>query len=125
MPSCSSERSCRSSLQPLRRAQVQEIIVIAAHLPRLNATAGVIERRERREELRKKARLHFLGDFEFADDPTFGFEFFGGGAALRFDGVGDLVEAHERKRIAVGILETGKDAAPNRCGFWPRWRRVR
>ena len=53
-------------------------------------------------------------DVELLGGAAFGFEPFGDGAALGFDGVRDFVEADEGKRIAVGIAESGEDAAPNR-----------
>ena len=64
--------------------------------------------------MREETSLDLFGDFDFLGGTALGFEPLGKGAALRFDGVGDLVEAHQRKRIAVGILEASKDAAPNR-----------
>ncbi len=54
---------------------------------------GIVERLNRRPDLRKKTALDFVRDFEFLDGATLEFEFGGGGAALGFEGVSDFVEA--------------------------------
>ena len=74
--------------------------------------------------MREQAGLHLLGNFEFLGGATFGFEFFGDGAALGFDLVRNLIETDEGIGIAVGILEAGKDATPNGSGFRCGGRRV-
>src|SRR5260370_355031 len=70
-----------------------------------------------RLRLGKETSLDLLGNFDFLRGAAFGFQPPGEGAALRFDGVGYLIEADQRKGIAVGILEASKDAAPNRSGL--------
>jgi len=95
-------------------AEIEEVIVIAADLACLNAETGVFEGFERGLRLGEEAGLDFFGDGDFLCGAAIGFEAGGKGAALGFDGVGFRVEAHERKGITVGILETGKNATPNR-----------
>ena len=95
-------------------AEIEEIVIIAADFASLDAKAGIFERFQGRQSLREETRLNLFGDFEFLGAAAFGFEPVGKGAALRFDGLGHLVEADQRKGIAVEIPETGKDAAPNR-----------
>src|SRR6476660_1404516 len=43
----------------------QKVVVITAHLPRLNAYAVVIKRSGRRRGLWEQARLYLLGNFQF------------------------------------------------------------
>ena len=94
-------------------AEVEEVVIISADGARGKAVAGIIERGNWRTDLRKKAALNFVGDFEFLGGAAFHFEFGGGGAALGFESVSDLVEAHQRKGVAIDIAEAGDDAAPN------------
>lgn len=94
-------------------AEIEEIVIIAADGARGKAVAGIVERGNWRTDLRKKAALNFVGDFEFLGGASFGFEFCSGGAALGFEGVSDLVEAHESEGVAVDVTEAGDDAAPN------------
>src|SRR5208282_4322388 len=103
-------------------AEVEKIIVIAAYGARGITVAGIVERVDRRANLRKKTALDFVGDFEFLGGAAFEFEFGGGGAALGFKGVGDFVEADEGESVAVGIAEAGRDAAPD-GGFFAEQRR--
>jgi len=76
--------------------------------------ARVVERGNGRANLRKKTALNFVGDFEFLGGAAFKFEFGRGRAALGFEGVGNFVEADQRKRAAVGIAKARRDAAPDR-----------
>src|SRR5467141_2986532 len=94
-------------------AEIQEIVIIAADFAGLNAKAGVFEGFQRRLRLREKPGLDLLGNFDFLPSAAFGIQPLGKSAALGFDGVGDLVETHQRKGIAVKILETGKDPTPD------------
>ena len=71
----------------------------------------------------KKAGLDFLGDFQFLGGATFRFKFLGLRAALGFDGVGDFVEADERKNVAVNVAEASGDSPPDR-GFLAEERRL-
>ena len=98
------------------RAEIEEVVIVAADGARRAAVTGIIETADGRTKLWEKAALDFVGDFEFLGGAAFGFEFCGGGAALDFESVGDFIEADEREGIAVDITETGDDAAPDR-GF--------
>ena len=95
-------------------AKVEKIVVVTANLACLMTNPGVFQRRDRRELLRKKTRLHLFRDLKLLRGAAFGFELFGDGAALRLDGVGDCVEADEQEGVAIEIPETGEDASPNR-----------
>jgi hypothetical protein len=57
--------------------------------------------------------LHLLSDFEFLGGAAFGFLTFGGGPALGFDGVSDLIKTDEGERVAVGIPKAAEDGSPN------------
>lgn len=92
-------------------AEIDKVVVVAADSPRGKTVPSVIERREWRTKLRKKTALDFGGDFELLRGAAFGFEFRGGGSALGFKGVRDLVEAHESEGVAVDIAEASDDAA--------------
>ena len=70
----------------------------------------------------EKAALDFVGDFQFLGVAAFGFELGGGGTALGFESVRDLVEADERKRVAIDIAEASDDAAPDRGFHAQNWR---
>jgi len=54
-----------------------------------------------------------LGDFEFVRGAAFGFLFLDNGAALRFHGVGELIEADQRERVAIDIAKARDDSAPD------------
>ena len=74
-------------------AQVEEIVIVAANLPRLVADACVFERAQAGKRLREEPRLHLLGDLQLLGGPALGLLPIGDGAALRLDRVRDLVEA--------------------------------
>src|SRR5467141_72620 len=93
--------------------ETEEVVVITSDFAGLNTKAGVFEGFERWLRLREEPGLDLLGDFDFLRSATFGIQPLGKSAALGFDGVGDLVETHERKGIAVKVLETGKDTTPD------------
>src|SRR5579864_4360562 len=95
-------------------AEVEKIVVVAADLVGLNATAGIFESVEARQGLRKQASLHALGDFQFLRGAALGFELLFGKAALGFDFADKVVAADEGKRVAVEIVEAGEDSAPER-----------
>src|SRR6516162_6388472 len=63
--------------------------------------------------LGKESSLYSLGDFKFLGDAALGLRFLGAGTALCLDGVGDLVKADQRERVAVEIFEAGKDSTPD------------
>ena len=63
--------------------------------------------------MRKEARLHLFGDFQFLNVAALRFLPFSDGATFGFDGVGDFVEADERVDVVVGILEARENAAPD------------
>ena len=94
-------------------AELEEIIIIATYGARGITVTGIVERLNRRADLREKTALDFVGDFEFLDGAALEFEFGGGGAALGFEGVSDFVEADEGESVAVGIAEARGDAAPD------------
>jgi hypothetical protein len=105
-------------------AEVKEVVVIAADGARGITVTGIVQRLNWRANLRKKAALDFVGDFEFLGGAAFEFDFGGGGAALGFEGVGDFIEADQGEGVAVGIAEASGDAAPDR-GFFAEERRFR
>jgi hypothetical protein len=96
-------------------AEIEKVVIVAAHSARWIAVAAIVERGDRGANLGEKAALDFAGDFEFLSSAAFEFEFGGVGAALGFESVGDFVEADEKESVAVKIAETGRDAAPDVC----------
>ena len=52
-------------------AEIEEVVIISADGARGKAVAGVIERGNWRTDLRKKAALNFVGDFEFLGSAAF------------------------------------------------------
>jgi len=84
------------------RPKREKVVVVAADVARRKTDAGKLERFENGEILREEARLDLLGDFEFLSCAPLSLYFIGKGAALRFDGVADLVKSSKRERIAVG-----------------------
>ena len=94
-------------------AELKEVVVIAAYGARGITVTGIVERLNRRADLRKKTALDFVGDFEFLCGATVEFLFGSSGAALGFESVGNLVETDEGERVAVGIAEASGDAAPD------------
>src|SRR5229473_1915572 len=94
-------------------SEIQEVVIIATDFASLDAQASIFESFEGGLSLREETSLDLLGNFEFLNGAAFGLQSPGKGAALRFDGLGHLVETNKRKGIAVGILEAGEDAAPN------------
>src|SRR5882724_12702096 len=88
-------------------AEVEEIVVVAAHFAGLDASSGVVQRFEGRELLREETRLDLFGNFQFLGGAAFGFAFFGEGAALGFERVRDFVEADETEGVSVDITEAG------------------
>src|SRR6266851_1473930 len=95
-------------------AEIKKVIIIAADFASLDAKAGVFKSFQGRLRLGEEPSLNLFGDFEFLGDAALGFQPPGKGTALRFDSLSHLVEAHQRKGIAVKIPKAGKDAAPNR-----------
>src|SRR5215469_11286718 len=81
------------------------------------ACAGVFERLEMRHRPREKPRLYLFGDLKLLSCSPLRFELLSDRAALRFDRIRDLVEAHQREQIAVQIPETREHSAPDRSGF--------
>ena len=75
------------------RAEVEKIVIIAADGARGITVTGIVERLNRRANLREKTALDFVGDFQFLSRATFEFELGGGRAALSFQGVSNFVEA--------------------------------
>ena len=94
-------------------AELEEIVVVAADLARLDAHARVVEASERRKRLREEARLDLLGDFEFLSGTALLLDLFLSRAALLFDGVSDLVETEECEGVAVGVAKARYGAAPD------------
>jgi hypothetical protein len=77
--------------------QVQEIVVIAANLARLNANTRVLECAQKWLRLGKEPGLDLGCNFQFLRSAAFGFQFPGDDAALRFDLPAGLIEAHKRE----------------------------
>src|SRR4029077_5458368 len=77
------------------RAEAQKVVVIPAYGARGNASSCIFERFELGQGLWKEAVLHLRGDGELLGHAAFGFEFFRGGAALAFNGMGELIEADQ------------------------------
>ena len=73
--------------------EVEEVVIIAADLAGLDANACVFHRGEGRKSLWEKTRLDAFRNFEFVGCAALRFLLCGGGAALRFHGVGEFVEA--------------------------------
>src|SRR5206468_3760924 len=94
--------------------EIQKVVVVATHAPRLHARARILQRPHRGHSLRKESRLHLHGNFQFVRRATLGLQLFRGCAAFRFNCAADLVEADERKGVPIDILETRKRAAPDR-----------
>jgi hypothetical protein len=94
-------------------AEIEKIVIVAADGACRAAVTGIVEAADWRTNLREKAALDFVGYFQFLSRAAFGFEFGGGGAALGFERVSDLVEADESEGVAVDVAETGDDAAPD------------
>jgi hypothetical protein len=99
------------------RAEVEEVVVVAADGARGETSAAIVEGLDGGTELGEKAALDFVGDFELLGGAAFRFEFCGVGAALGFEGVRDFVKADEGEGVAIGVAEAGGDAAPDR-GFF-------
>ena len=97
-------------------AEVKEVVVVAADRASRVAMAGVVEPADWRTNLREKAALDFVGDFELLGCPALGFELRGIGAAFGLQGVSDFVEADKVEDISVNVAKTRDNAAPNR-GF--------
>src|SRR6266699_2155559 len=95
-------------------AETEEVVIIATDFASLDAKSRIFKGLERRRGLREEPGLHLFGNFKLLRGTAFGFQSFSKGAALRFDGLGHLVEADQRKGIAIEVLKTGKDATPNR-----------
>ena len=91
----------------------QEIVIITADVARLLAASCVVERSKGRQFLREEPGLHVLCDFQFLGEAALRFPFVGIRAALGLDGVGGLIKAHERERIAVDVLELRGYASPD------------
>lgn len=104
-------------------AEVKKVVIVASHGACREAVTRVVEPVDRRANLRKKAALDFVGDFEFLRGAAFDFEFCGGGATLGFEGVSDFVEADQGENVAVNVAEARGDAAPD-GGFLAEQRRL-
>ena len=96
-------------------SQVQEIVVVAAHLARLDAQPGVFE----------GAAMAAVSGGRAGPVPVVAISiswairrsdssFSASGAALGLDGPALLVEAHQREGVAIDVLEAGKHPAPDR-----------
>ena len=75
-------------------AEIEEVVIVATDFAGLDADAGVFQGFERRLGLREKTGLDLLGDFDFLGGAAFGFLFLDNRAAMGFDGVSYLIEAH-------------------------------
>ena len=93
-------------------AQIEEIEIIATDLAGLQAQSGIFKGFGFRADLRKQARLHLFGDFDFLSSAAFGLVFLSESTPLGFHAPGEFVEASKTERVAVGIFETGVDSSP-------------
>src|SRR5262249_10992729 len=91
-----------------------KILVVPPPSPRRHAPACILERAQRRQPLWKESRLHLFGNFQVPRRAALRLPFFRSRTASCFDRSTHFVEAHERERIAVYILETGEHTAPDR-----------
>ena len=95
-------------------SQVKKVEIVASHLARLQANAGIFECLCFWVNLRKQACLDLLGDFDFLRGATLRFEFLGQSPALRFYGAGEFVESSEAEAVAVRIFEASVNPSPGR-----------
>ena len=86
----------------------QEVVVVAAHVARLKADAGVVEGFKWGKSLREEAGLDLAGDLELLCGAAVGLDFCGGDLALLLDLAGELVSADQLEAVAVHVLETSK-----------------
>ena len=94
--------------------QAQKVVVIAAHLPRLDASAAIFERLERWQHLREQPCLHPFGNLQFLRRPPLRLRPLGRRPPLLFQFPGHLIESQQGERIPVHILEPREYPAPNR-----------
>jgi hypothetical protein len=80
----------------------------------LKTNACVLERATGRQCLWEKPGLYQPCNFQFLGGAAFRFQLLSDSAALRLQRPADVVESHQRKRVAVDVLETREHAAPNR-----------
>src|SRR5262245_36712798 len=93
-------------------AQVQEVVIVAANLARLDAHASVLECADGRHGLRKQPGLYLTRDVELVSDAALRLRSFGDLAALQLDLTGDGIHADQRKRVPIGVLEDRQRATP-------------
>src|SRR5271165_4189235 len=62
--------------------------------------------------LGEQPRLYPHGNFKLLSDAALRFSLFRGGTSLSLDGSGDGIEADQRERVAVDVLEVRDHAAP-------------
>src|SRR5262249_31877944 len=96
------------------RSQVEEVVVVAADPPSLDAGSGVVERPEGRPPLRKEPRLHLLGELQLLRRPALGLPLLGDRLALRLDLLDELSSSHERERVPVQVFEARERSTPGR-----------
>ena len=77
MPRGSIKGPSRSPVEPLRRAEIEEVVIVAADLAGLEAAADVVERIELRKHLREETRLDFTRDLDFVSGTTILFQAIG------------------------------------------------
>ncbi len=65
--------------------------------------------------MRKKPRLHLLGDFHFLRGAPFSFQLLSDRATLRFDPSVFFVKGYQRKGVPIWIFEAGEHSAPIGC----------
>src|SRR5262252_5270266 len=92
-------------------ASGQEIVVVSSDLSRLQAPPCVVKSVESRQALREEVGLHLSRYLQLLSNTALGLSLFGEGAALRFNRLGQFIEAYQRKRVAIDVLETSEDAA--------------
>ena len=90
----------------------KEVVIIAAHMPRLDADPRVVERLQRRRALRKQPRLHLLRDLQLLRHAPLLLHPLARLAALRFDLPAHLIGAQQFEDVPVDVLKRRKSAAP-------------
>src|SRR5690348_12476556 len=80
-------------------AEIEEVVVIAAHLACLDADAGIFESRGARLDLGKKPGLNLSGILQFLSFAAIGLDFLAVCEPLLFYLASDVVTAEKRERV--------------------------
>ena len=99
--------------QPLL-PQIQKVVIISAHLPRLHANPRVLQRRHRRQTLRKESRLYFPRNLQFARRSPLRLLSLFRGPAFRLHRVRYFVITRQHEQVPVHVAKMRHSAAPYR-----------